>query len=77
MSERRVSATAIVLIVVAILLPAIYVAGYFALSKHSPGATAEDRCRMYRLNWQAQIYKPAAKVESAVTGDTVSTYWMP
>jgi hypothetical protein len=61
-----------------ILLPAVlYVAGYLALSRTSPGATPDHWCRIYRLKWQAEIFKPAAKVESVITGDEVSTYWMP
>ena len=61
-----------------ILLPLVlYVAGYFALSRTSPGPTADSWCRIYRLEWQTEIFKPAAKVESAITGDEVSTYFMP
>ena len=61
-----------------ILLPAVlYVAGYLALSRTSSGAIPDHWCRIHRLKWQAEIFKPAAKVESVVTGDEVSTYWMP
>jgi hypothetical protein len=60
-----------------ILQPAVlYVAGYLALSRTSPGAP-DHWCRIYRLKWQAEIFKPAAKVESVITGDEVSTYRMP
>jgi len=74
---RRVSVVVVFCLVIMILLAVSYTAGYFALSRSSPGATPEHRCRIFRLKWLASIYKPAAKVESAVTGDKVSTYWMP
>lgn len=78
--ERRTSSTsfaaaAIVLFVLVLL--GTYVGGYFALSTNTSGATPDDRCRVFRVEWQAKIYKPAAKVESAITGDAVITYWMP
>ena len=60
-----------------LLLLVVYIAGYFALSVTQWGATPDAWCRIYPLQWQAEIYKPAAKVESAVTGDDVSTYWQP
>jgi hypothetical protein len=56
---------------------AIYVGGYFALSVRHPGPVAESWCRIYQRKWQAEIYKPAAKVESVLTGDAVITYWQP
>lgn len=76
-APRRVSVVAVVAVVLAFLLPASYVTGYFALSKNTPGATPEHRCRVFRQKWLTTAYKPAAKIESAMTGDTVSTYWMP
>jgi hypothetical protein len=75
--RRSVNAPAVVCLVIAVLLPALYVAGYFALSKTSSGATPDHWCRIYQFQWQAEVFKPAAKVESAITGDTVSTYWQP
>jgi hypothetical protein len=48
-----------------------------ALSRTSLGAAPGHWCRIYRLKWQAEIFKPAANVESVITGDHVSTYWMP
>jgi hypothetical protein len=78
MKERRLTdATAVICLAVAMLLPLAYVTGYFALSTNSTGATPEHRCRMYQSRWLTTIFKPAAKVESVVTGDKVSTYWMP
>ena len=74
---RHVNAIAVVCLPFVVLLPVSYLAGYFFLSKHSPGATPEHRCRMFRSRWLVSIYKPAAKVESTVTGDKVSTYFMP
>ena len=78
MSERkRVNPTAVACLVIALLLPGLYVAGYFGLSVKHPGPVADSFCRIYRSKWQAEIYKPAAKVESAITGDDVVTYWQP
>ncbi|MGI8979704.1 MAG: hypothetical protein ACR2FY_10790 [Pirellulaceae bacterium] len=79
MHERRfINTVTVSCLLIAVLLPLVLcVAGYFALSRTSTGATPDDWCRIYRLQWQAEIFKPAAKVESAVTGDKVSTYWMP
>ena len=76
--DRRINATVVVCLVSVILLPLVlYVGGYFALSRTSTGATPDDWCRIYRVEWQAEIFKPAARVESAITGDEVSTYFMP
>jgi hypothetical protein len=79
MNKRRsVSAITVSCLVIALVLPlVIYVTGYFALSRPMPGAFADAWCRCYRLKWQVEIFKPAAKVESAVTGNEISTYWMP
>jgi hypothetical protein len=51
-----------------------YFGGYWALSVKHSGATPDDWCRIFRTPWLAEIYKPAAKVESLVTGDEVTTY---
>jgi hypothetical protein len=78
MSERRhVNVPAIICLVIAILMPALYAAGYFLLSIRHPGPDADSFCRIFEQQWQAEIYKPAASVESAVTGDEISTYWQP
>jgi hypothetical protein len=77
-ADRRVNLAVAVSLISLILLPSVlYVGGYFALSRTSGGATPDDWCRIYRMKWQAEIFKPAAKVESMITGDEVSTYWMP
>ena len=79
MAERRTAnAIAVPCLFIAVVLPLVLdVAGYFALSRTSTGAAPDHWCRIYRLKWQAEIFKPAAKVESVITGDHVSTYWMP
>jgi len=57
-----------------VLVPlGVYVGGYFALSrKHEelPGLWV----RFYGTRWQAEIYAPAAQAESAITGDSVTTF---
>lgn len=82
MSENRkttdwpiVAGVAVMLLLVAAL--GLYVVGYFATSTSHSGPIPDSRCRIFRLKWQADIYKPAAKVESVVTGDHVSTHWQP
>src|SRR4029453_9643458 len=75
MSERRyVNAAAVVCLLLAMLLVTVYLGGYFAFSTKHSGATADDFCRIFRSPWLTAIYKPAAKVESAVTGDEICTY---
>ena len=74
---RRVSPPTIAGLAIAFLLVASYSAGYWGLSRHSPGATPDDHCRIFRAQWLATIYQPAAKVEGALTGKEVSTWWMP
>lgn len=79
MNQRRpVNAITVSCLLTALLLPlVIYITGYFVLSKPMPGPFADSWCRCYRLKWQTEIFKPAAKVESALTGNEISTYWMP
>jgi hypothetical protein len=77
MKETRVSiatgpaiATAIFL---AVLIP--YTAGYYLLGKIGTLAIPEGmvRVRSYRHQWQSEVYRPAAKVESLLTGREVWT----
>jgi len=75
--RRRINAPAIACVIIVIAVFVVYVGGYFALSDGSKGATSDDRRRIFSTQWLTQIYKPAARVESAITGDSVSTYWMP
>jgi len=76
MKERRTSTFLVPCLLGVLLIPGIlYVAGYFALSESVLGAVPRARCRCFHLQWQANVYKPAAQVESVLTGDKVSTHW--
>ena len=75
MPERRVTAAAVALLLILMLPLTVYVGGYFALSVKHSGATSEDWCRIFRSRWLTKIYEPAARVESALTGDEVCTYY--
>lgn len=76
--SRPVNAVIVSCLIVVVVLPLVlYVAGYFALSKSMSGPVAESRCRCFRTQWQVEIYKPAARVETVLTGDDVTTFWLP
>jgi hypothetical protein len=72
---KRDSGTAVVLTLFAVpmLLSALYVGGYFILSETVEGGSA----RFYNYRWLAEIYRPAAVVESSVTGRDVITLYVP
>ena len=78
MPERRPAvAVAVALLLISMLLVAAYFGGYFALSVKHSGATSDDWCRIFRSAWLTKLYQPAARVESALTGDDVCTYYQP
>ena len=54
-----------------VLTVALYVAGYFALSESMPGLTPGSHYRVFPSKWLTTIYKPAAHLESAVTGEQI------
>ena len=55
------------------LLPTAYVVGYFLLCDIDNGAVCY---RTYAREWLAEVYGPAANLESLVTGKRVETaYW--
>lgn len=78
MKEKRTSAAAPILVALLILsaLMVPYVAGYFWLSHSATGLGVYARPRMVRLypsRLLAEIFRPAAMIESAVTSYHVST----
>jgi hypothetical protein len=78
MNQRRNFAAAVVAsLIIALLLCVPYGGGYFALSVKHSGATSDDWCRIFKHQWLVEFYKPAAKVESVLTRDEVTTYWQP
>jgi hypothetical protein len=77
MSEERKSSSAVVAFSLAVVLGAIaaaYAVGYFALPNYTNSAT--ERFRGFRYEWQIAIYRPAARIESLVTGmETHLWHW--
>jgi hypothetical protein len=76
--EKRTSAAAPILVALVILSVSTvpYVAGYFWLGVPADGLGLYARPRMVRLypsRWLAEIFRPAAMIESAVTPYMVST----
>lgn len=76
MDEKRTTMPLIVGIVVVLVLLCGYVGGYFALSEpatlqHENSTPIKVRNFKYRL--LATLYKPAAFVESKLTGETRET----
>jgi hypothetical protein len=67
----------LVCLTLAVLIPATYLAGYFVLPRWQSGATPEHRCRIFRWQWAATIYRPAGAVESAVTGNEIDVVCFP
>jgi hypothetical protein len=61
----------IVALWLSVLTAAFYVVGYFALSESMPGLSPGSHYRVFPSPWLTTIYKPAAHVESAVTGEQV------
>ena len=75
MEDSRRSAS-IGLIVGAILLCllAAYVIGYFALGESGYFVgTRPARARIYSYEWQADLFRPAARVETLLVGQAVET----
>jgi hypothetical protein len=55
----------------------IYFPAYFVLSRlHFTGVDKSYR-RVFRSQWQAEIFKPAAKAEGLITGNDVYVEWIP
>ena len=78
MKETRTSAAAPILVALLILsaLTVPYVVGYFWLSVPLEGLGAYERqrvVRLYQSRWVAEIYRPAAMLESAVSPQDVTT----
>lgn len=70
---------AALLLAVALLPAAAYFGGYFTLGGIGTLSTgsATYMCRVYSAQWQADIFRPAARVESFFTGQEVKTAHIP
>jgi len=86
MDERRSSWLVPVLVaVIALVAGTSYIVGYFALGEHAlatvvaPSAgqsvAANAPARIFPSKWQAMLFTPAAKIESAITGEEVDVGW--
>jgi|GEM_PF-2537338 len=76
MDERRglsAPVAACLSLVLALLLPLIYVGGYFAMGTPNPSLNGAALLREYSAQWQATVFVPAAKLESALRGLEVET----
>jgi hypothetical protein len=92
MSHRGPSALApilwILFLLALVIVPTLYVAGYFCLGKHAEviyldSSTAQTKTMLTRgfsQSWLVTLYKPAGLVESWVRGEPVyierKTEWM-
>lgn len=72
-AQQRGSPLLVPLIVAAVLfgLLALYVTGYYAMGKVSSGVGI--RFHVYPMKWQADLYAPAAHLESLLIGSEVVT----
>jgi hypothetical protein len=77
MNERRSKWLAPVLLAATLVaLPPVYVGTYIATGQtvySSPGGPLA--MRVYPAKWLAQLFVPAAKIESAIRGNRVSVTW--
>ena len=81
MNERRGNsdwATGVAAVATLVLVPlSLYVAGYFALGSKWDVLTEtgpqDSYLRAFGTSWQAQLFRPAASVESFLTGNDVET----
>lgn len=75
MSERRKKADWVIVAagVLAVFVPlAIYVVGYYAMATTVVNPNGKIAIvRLYDANWKYHIYRPAAQVESFLTGNQV------
>jgi hypothetical protein len=69
-ARTRINAPAVALAILAGLL-AVYVMSYYLLGKS--GLMGGLQVRVYQSKWQADLYIPAAKVESLLVGHEVGT----
>jgi hypothetical protein len=74
MNEPRTSRTAPIIATVMVLtFLGAYVAGYFLLSKRGTAATPAGLVLVhsFKYQWLADVYEPATRVETALTGRQV------
>jgi hypothetical protein len=72
---RRHGPLAIAVVFIALLFPAFYGVAYIGLGSPAT-ATIGPRThnlRVYSYEWQEQLFRPAARVESALSGREIDT----
>jgi hypothetical protein len=79
MKGRRL--TFALLILLALLVLALPIAGYFAsyiacTTEIIQGPTGA-RARVYETSYQAHVFRPASQIESQITGHEMYTTWDP
>jgi len=83
MSERQQKADwliAVALVLAALAVPsAVYFGGYVAMGGIGTVSTQHETkmCRFYSAQWQADLFWPAARVESFLAGHDIKTGHVP
>jgi hypothetical protein len=83
MGEKRKNAdwlvVATLVLALVVLLPVVYFGGYVALGGVGTVSTQYETkmCRFYPAQWQADVFWPAAQVESFLAGHEIKTGHMP
>ena len=72
---RRSGLLPIAVVVVALVVPTIYVLAYIALGTAATAMIGPRslNVRVYSYEWQERLFRPAAKVESAFFGREIET----
>ena len=75
MEDRPFNALPILAAIVMLLLPTVYAGTYFMRGEllENSRAVDADLYRNYEYRWEAMLFKPAARIESTLTGERVST----
>jgi hypothetical protein len=72
---RRSGLLPIAVVIVALVVPTIYVLAYIALGTAATATIGPQslNVRVYPYEWQERLFRPAAKVESALSGREIET----
>jgi len=85
MDERRPNWLPVLISVIVFVAGTSYIVGYFTLGQHAlatviapsagQSAAVNAPARIFPSKWQAMFFTPAAKIESAITGEEVDVGW--
>jgi hypothetical protein len=72
---RRHGLIAVTVLLVALLVPTLYGVAYVALGTAATTTIGPQtfNVRVFSCAWQERLFRPAAKVESALSGQTIET----